>query len=69
MNPILVANDVTVAFGDRTIVADASLSLARAERIALVGPNGAGKSTLLRVLTGVLDPRAGGVELDGRPIR
>ncbi|MFL5650072.1 MAG: ABC transporter ATP-binding protein [Chloroflexota bacterium] len=69
MNPILVANDVTVAFGDRTIVANASLSLAAGERIALVGPNGAGKSTLLRVLTGVLDPRAGGVELDGRPIR
>ena len=56
MNPILSADGVSIAFGDRTIVADATLSLASGERIALVGPNGAGKSTLLRVLTGVLDP-------------
>ena len=58
-----------VAYGDRTIVADASLSLQAGERVALVGPNGAGKSTLLRVLTGVLEPRRGSVSLGGEPIR
>jgi len=69
VTPILAAEAVTVAFGDRTIVADASLSLDAGERIALVGPNGAGKSTLLRVLTGVLEPKSGGVTLAGDPIR
>ena len=68
MNPILGAENVTVAYGDRTILADVSLSLRAGERVALVGPNGAGKSTLLRVLTGVLEPRAGAVTLRGEAI-
>jgi ABC-type cobalamin/Fe3+-siderophores transport system ATPase subunit len=66
--PILAATAVEVAYGDRRIVAGATLALAHGERIALVGPNGAGKSTLLRALTGVLVPRSGTVELDGAPM-
>ena len=65
---ILAADNVTVAYGDRTILADVSLSMRAGERVALVGPNGAGKSTLLRVLTGVLEPRAGDVTLRGEAI-
>src|SRR5688572_10378821 len=34
----------------------------------LLGPNGAGKSTLMKVLTGLLEPSAGSVHLDGRDI-
>ena len=68
MTPILAAGNVTVAYGDRTILADVSLSMRAGERMALVGPNGAGKSTLLRVLTGVLEPRAGHVTLRGEAI-
>jgi iron complex transport system ATP-binding protein len=66
--PILAATAVEVAYGDRRIVADATLALVHGERIALVGPNGAGKSTLLRALTGVVVPRSGTVELDGTPM-
>jgi len=69
VNPILAADAVTVAYGDRTILADASFSLRPGERVALVGPNGAGKSTLLRVLTGALEPRRGSVTLRGEAIR
>ena len=69
MNAILAADAVTVAYGDRTILADVSLSLRAGERVALVGPNGAGKSTLLRVLTGVLEPRRGDVALRGEAVR
>jgi iron complex transport system ATP-binding protein len=69
VSAILAADTVTVAYGERIIVNDASLSLRAGERVALVGPNGAGKSTLLRVLTGVLEPRRGSVSLGGEPIR
>jgi iron complex transport system ATP-binding protein len=66
--PIVAAEDVTVAYGERTVVEGADLAIAGGERVALVGPNGAGKSTLLRALTGVLAPRSGSVRLCGEPI-
>jgi iron complex transport system ATP-binding protein len=66
--PILAARDVTVAYGERSVLDGASLVVGGGERVALVGPNGAGKSTLLRALTGVLAPRHGTVALCGEPI-
>lgn len=41
------------------------LSLQRGRRYAVVGPSGAGKSTLLRVLSGLEEPAAGRLEIDG----
>ena len=66
--PILQASEVTVTYGERTVVDCATLAIARGERMALVGPNGAGKSTLLRALTGVLVPTGGSVGLAGDTI-
>ena len=45
-----------------------SLRLARGARHALIGPNGAGKTTLVNLLTGVLAPTAGAIQLDGADI-
>lgn len=36
--------------------------------LALIGPNGSGKTTLLRIVTKLLEPEAGRVYLDGRPL-
>jgi len=46
-------------------IRDASLTLHRGERIALVGPSGCGKSTLLRLLAGLYEAERGDVEIDG----
>jgi ATPase subunit of ABC transporter with duplicated ATPase domains len=43
----------------------ADLTLHGGDRVALVGPNGAGKSTLLHVLTGIVEPSAGEVDVRG----
>ncbi len=42
-----------------------SFSLQEGERVAFVGPNGAGKSTTIKILSGILHPESGHVEIGG----
>ena len=65
---MLIVNDVTIRFGDRTVLDRMSLELADGEVVALVGPSGVGKSTLLRIIAGLLPSDAGTIVLDGRDI-
>jgi ABC-2 type transport system ATP-binding protein len=50
----------------RWVLRDIDLEVQPGEAVGLVGANGSGKSTLLKILTGVMYPYAGGVELSGR---
>ncbi len=54
-------------YGNGDVLKDISLTVERGF-LGILGPNGAGKTTLLRVLSGVLKPREGMVELDGKDI-
>ncbi|MCY1507664.1 Toxin RTX-I translocation ATP-binding protein [compost metagenome] len=51
--------------GQTTALHVKALHIGAGERIAVLGRNGAGKSTLLQALSGLLEPRAGSVLLDG----
>lgn len=44
---------------------EVSLAVETGETMAVMGPNGAGKTTLLKVVAGLLEPKAGSVEIDG----
>ena len=65
----LVAQGLSVSYGNRVVVDDVSLTLEAGTLTALVGANGAGKSTLLHLLQGRLTPSAGNVVCDGMPIQ
>ena len=60
---VIEARNVSKSYGDRAIVRDLSMRVARGARIGLVGPNGAGKTTLINLLTGVLAPDQGKVKI------
>lgn len=63
--PVLVGTGMSVRFGGITALRDVSLEVAPRSFTGLVGPNGAGKSTAFAVLSGLLKPDAGRVELAG----
>ncbi len=52
-------------FGEFTAVNDISFNVKKGEIFAFLGPNGAGKSTTIKMLTTLLHPTAGKIELDG----
>lgn len=64
----LEIDGVTRWFGSRVALDEVSFAVAPGILTGLLGPNGAGKSTLLRVLLAVLQPDAGEVRYDGRPV-
>ena len=63
----LCAQGLHLALGGQPVLRHLECTLERGWT-AIVGPNGAGKSTLLRALAGLLQPDAGSVLLDGRPL-
>jgi len=60
---IVEAKNIAKSFGDRAIVKNTTIRIARGDRVGIVGPNGAGKTTLLNILTGALEPDSGTVKL------
>ena len=62
---MITLRNITLAYGDRTLVENGSAEFAAGELTALIGRNGAGKSTLLRAVTAIEPPNSGEVLLDG----
>ena len=56
---MLIARDISIEAGIRTLLSEASFSVHPGDKIGLVGANGAGKTTLLRTLAGHVPPAEG----------
>jgi simple sugar transport system ATP-binding protein len=61
--------ELTKHFPGVDALTDVSLRVEPGEVLCLIGDNGAGKSTLIKLLSGVHQPDAGKVRLDGKPVR
>lgn len=66
--PLIEMRGITKRFGGVTALQDVDLDAYAGEVLAIVGDNGAGKSTLIKVLTGVYQPTAGTIRLDGQHV-
>jgi ABC-2 type transport system ATP-binding protein len=62
---MISVRNLTKRFGDLAAVQDVSFNVKKGEVFAFLGPNGAGKSTTIKMLTTLLAPSSGSVEIDG----
>jgi phospholipid/cholesterol/gamma-HCH transport system ATP-binding protein len=60
---------VSLAFGEKSILRDLSLSLEEETKISLVGESSCGKSTVLKVIVGLIPPDQGTVRLFGENLK
>jgi iron complex transport system ATP-binding protein len=67
VDPLLIAEGLSVERGRRRVLSDIDLSAAEGQIFAILGPNGAGKSTLLRALAGLL-PYRGAIRVAGQDL-
>ena len=58
--------DLSVGYGDVTLLSNLNLTITSGQRVVLTGPNGAGKTTLLKTIAGQIPPLAGRVKLGAR---
>ena len=64
----LTADSVWKSYKGRPVVRGASLCVARGESVGLLGPNGAGKTTVFYMITGLVAPDKGRIQIDGHDV-
>ncbi|HKW96988.1 MAG TPA: ABC transporter ATP-binding protein [Bryobacteraceae bacterium] len=67
-SPAIEIRDLRKVYGNKAAVDGLSLTVPRGCFFGFLGPNGAGKSTTIRMLTGLIPPTSGSIELLGRSL-
>ena len=67
-NVVLKLSNVESAYGPIKAIRGASLKVRKGEIATVLGSNGAGKTTILKTISGIIDPRKGTVEFNGKDI-
>ena len=65
---VLAVYGLQKSYKGRPVVRGVSIGVRRGEAVGLLGPNGAGKTTCFYMITGLVQPDAGRIELDGHDI-
>ena len=67
MNEVMISlRQLTMAFGSKVVLDELELDVYKGETLAVIGPSGSGKSTVIKVLTGLLAPTSGSVQIEGQ---
>lgn len=67
MNEVMISlRQLTMAFGSKVVLDKLDLDVYKGETLAVIGPSGSGKSTVIKVLTGLLAPTSGSVQIEGQ---
>ncbi|WP_459188018.1 metal ABC transporter ATP-binding protein [Parabacteroides sp. APC149_11_2_Y6] len=61
MDKLIEIQNVTAAYGNKTVLHDISLNVYKDDFLGIIGPNGGGKTTLLKVILGLLAPTSGSI--------
>ena len=59
VNPIIKFENISISYGNRTVLDNINFSINEKTIHGLLGPNGAGKSTLYHLMTGLIEPKQG----------
>lgn len=67
MNEVMISlRQLTMAFGSKVVLDELDIDVYKGETLAVIGPSGSGKSTVIKVLTGLLAPTSGSVQIEGQ---
>lgn len=66
---LLRVDNISVSYGAIQAIRGCSLRVEQGEVVTLIGGNGAGKSTMLRTISGLLSPKQGSIQFDGKDIQ
>lgn len=66
--PMLQVSNLNVYYGESHILRNVDMNIPMGQMICLIGRNGVGKTTLLKTIMGLLKPRTGTINLEGKPI-
>lgn len=66
--PVIQFRNVSISFGDRTILHDVNFHIERGKTLCILGRSGVGKSVSLRMLMGFLKPDSGSIHVNGEEI-
>ncbi|ODG93085.1 hypothetical protein BED47_16360 [Gottfriedia luciferensis] len=64
----LYTNELTIGYGDRSLVKDLNIKIPDKQITTIIGSNGCGKSTLLKAVTRIISHQSGTIILDGENI-
>jgi branched-chain amino acid transport system ATP-binding protein len=65
---VLAVENLTVAYGGLTALAEVSLSVRAGQFVSIVGPNGAGKTTLFKAISGTVRPSGGRIRFEDQDL-